>query len=89
MHVHLSVVLRLGLVPYRNLTLIGRATPALQLKIIHHCVYLCIYCSLIMRLRSSPGRVKVSTLPGKPEGSGSIPESGLRFLLIIVVFTSY
>ena len=40
-----------------------------------------------MRLRSSPGGVKASTLPGKPEVSGSIPESGLRFLFIIVVFT--
>ena len=42
-----------------------------------------------MGLRSSPGSVKVSTLPGKPEVSGSIPESGLRFLFIIVVFTLY
>ena len=42
-----------------------------------------------MGLRSSPGGVKVSTLPGKPEISGSIPESGLRFLFIIVVFTLY
>ena len=50
------------------------------------CVYLCIYNCLIMRLRSSPGGVKVSTLPGKPEVSGSIPESGLRFLFIIVYF---
>ena len=40
-----------------------------------------------MRLRSSPGRVKVSTLNGKPDGSGSIPESGHRFLFIFVVFT--
>ena len=87
MLVHLSVVLRLDLVPYRNLTLIGRAPPALHLKIIHHCVHLCIYSSLIMRLRSSPGRVKVSTLPGKPEVSGSIPESGLRFFFIFIVFT--
>ena len=42
-----------------------------------------------MRLRSSPGGVKVSTLPGKPEVPGSIPESGLRFLFSIVVFTLY
>ena len=42
-----------------------------------------------MRLRSCPGGVKVSTLPGKPEVSGSIPDSGIRFLFIIVVFTSY
>ena len=40
-----------------------------------------------MGLCSSPGGVKVSTLPGKPEVSGSIRESGLRFLFIIVVFT--
>ena len=42
-----------------------------------------------MRLRSCPGGVKVSILPGKPEVSGSIPEPGLRFLFTIVVFTSY
>ena len=42
-----------------------------------------------MRLRSSPGGVKVSILPGKPEVSGSIPESGLRFLFNIVVFNLY
>ena len=42
-----------------------------------------------MRLRSSPGGVKVSTLPGKPEVSVSIPESGLRFLLMFVVFAMY
>ena len=40
-----------------------------------------------MRLRSSPGGVKVSKLPGMSDVSGSIPESGLRFLFIIVVFT--
>ena len=40
-----------------------------------------------MRLRSSPGGVKVSTLPGMSEISGSIPESGLHFLYIFVVFT--
>ena len=39
-----------------------------------------------MELRSSPGGVKVCTLPGKPEVSGSIPESGLRFLFVIVYF---
>ena len=37
-----------------------------------------------MRLRSSPGGVKVSTVPGKPEVSGSIPESGLRFSLSLL-----
>ena len=42
-----------------------------------------------MGLCSSPAGVKVCTLPGKPEVSGSIPESGLRLLFIIVVFTSY
>ena len=36
-----------------------------------------------MTLRSCPGGVKVSTLPGKPEASDSIPESGLRFLLYL------
>ena len=40
-----------------------------------------------MRLRSSRGGVKVSTLPCKPEVSGSIPETELRFLFIFVVFT--
>ena len=40
-----------------------------------------------MRLRSSPGGIKVSTLPGMSQVSGSIPESGLRFLIIFVVFT--
>ena len=39
-----------------------------------------------MRLRRSPGGVKLSTLPGMSEVSGSIPESGLRFLFIFVVF---
>ena len=42
-----------------------------------------------MRLRSSPGGVKVSTLPGKPEVSGSIPKSGLRFLFNLVAFNLY
>ena len=42
-----------------------------------------------MRLRNSPCGVKVSTLPGNPEVSGSIPESGLRLLFIIVVFALY
>ena len=40
-----------------------------------------------MRLSSSPNGGKVSTLPGKPEVSGSIAESELRFLIIFVVFT--
>ena len=40
-----------------------------------------------MRLRSSPGGVKVRTLSGMSDVSGSIPESGLRFLFIFVVFT--
>ena len=42
-----------------------------------------------MGLRRSPGGVKVCMLPGKTEVSGSIPELGLRFLFIIVVFTLY
>ena len=41
----------------------------------------------MMIFRSCPGGVKVSTLPGKPEVSGSIPEPGLSFLFIIVVLT--
>ena len=40
-----------------------------------------------MRLRRCPGGVKVSTLPGMSEVSGSISESGLRFLFTFVVFT--
>ena len=40
-----------------------------------------------MRLCSSPGGVKVSTLPGMSVVSGSNPESGLRLLFIFVVFT--
>ena len=40
-----------------------------------------------MRLHSSPGGVKVSTLPGLSDVSGYFPESGLRFLFIFVVFT--
>ena len=40
-----------------------------------------------MRLHSSPGGVKVSTLPGLSDLSGYFPESGLRFLFIFVVFT--
>ena len=43
-----------------------RTSPAsITPEIIHHCVYLCIYSSLIMGLRRSPGGVKVCTLPGK------------------------
>ena len=40
-----------------------------------------------MRLRRCPGGVKVNTLSRMSEVSGSIPESGLRFLFIFVVFT--
>ena len=40
-----------------------------------------------MKLGICPGGVKCSTLPGKPEVSGSIPGLGLRFLFTIVVFT--
>ena len=38
---------------------------------------------------ATPLGVKVSTLPGKPEVEGSIPESGLRFLFNVVVFNLY
>ena len=34
-----------------------------------------------------PGGVKVARFPGMSEVSGSIPVSGLYFLLILVVFT--
>ena len=34
-----------------------------------------------------PGGVKVAPFPGMSEVSGSIPVSGLCFLLIFVVFT--
>ena len=40
-----------------------------------------------MRKHRCPGSVKVSRFPGMSEVSGSIPVSGLCFLLIIVVFT--
>ena len=40
-----------------------------------------------MRLRRCPCGVKVARFPGMSEVSGSIPESGLRFLFIVVVFT--
>ena len=40
-----------------------------------------------MRLRSSHGGVKISTVSGMSEVSRSIPESGHRFLFIFVVFT--
>ena len=40
-----------------------------------------------MRLRRCPGGVKVARFPGMSEVTGSIPESGLRFLFIFVVFT--
>ena len=41
-----------------------------------------------MRKHRCPGGVKVSRCPGMSEVSGSIPVSGLCFLLIFVVFTS-
>ena len=34
-----------------------------------------------------PGGVKVARFPGMSEVSGSIPESGLCFIMIFVVFT--
>ena len=40
-----------------------------------------------MRLRRCPGGVKVARFRSMSEVSGSIPESGLRFLFIFVVFT--
>ena len=40
-----------------------------------------------MRKHRCPGGVKVARFPGISEVSGSIPVSGLCFLLIIVVFT--
>ena len=40
-----------------------------------------------MRLRRCPGGVTVSMLSRHVRGVGSIPESGLRFLFIFVVFT--
>ena len=40
-----------------------------------------------MRKHRCPGGVKVERFPGMSEVSGSIPVSGLCFLLIIVVFT--
>ena len=40
-----------------------------------------------MRKHRCPGGVKVARFPGMSEVSGSIPVSGLCFLLIIVAFT--
>ena len=40
-----------------------------------------------MRKHRCPGGVNVERFPGMSEVSGSIPVSGLCFLLIIVVFT--
>ena len=40
-----------------------------------------------MRKHRCPGGVKVARFPGMSEVSGSIPMSGLYFLLIFVVFT--
>ena len=42
-----------------------------------------------MRKHRCPGGVKVVRFPGMSEVSGSIPVSGLCFLLIFVVFTLY
>ena len=39
-----------------------------------------------MRKHRCPGGVKVARFPGMSEVSGSIAVSGLRFLLIFVVF---
>ena len=40
-----------------------------------------------MRKHRCPGGVKAARFPGMSEVSDSIPVSGLRFLLIFVVFT--
>ena len=40
-----------------------------------------------MRKYRCPGGVKVARFPGMSEVSGSIPVSGLCFLLIFVIFT--
>ena len=40
-----------------------------------------------MRKHRCPGGIKVARFPGMSEGLGSIPVSGLCFLLIFVVFT--
>ena len=40
-----------------------------------------------MKKHRCPGGVKVARFPGISEGWGSIPVSGLCFLLIFVVFT--
>ena len=40
-----------------------------------------------MRKHRCPDGVKVARFPGMSEVSGSIPESGFRFLFIFVVFT--
>ena len=40
-----------------------------------------------MRKHRCPGDVKVAGIPGMSEVSGSIPVSGLCFVLIFVVFT--
>ena len=40
-----------------------------------------------MKKNRCPGGVKVARFPGMSEVSGSIPASGLRSLLIFVVFT--
>ena len=40
-----------------------------------------------MRKHRCPGVVKVARFPGMSEVSGSIPVSGLCFILIFVIFT--
>ena len=40
-----------------------------------------------MRKHRCPGGVKVARFPGMSEVSGSIPVSGLCFILIFVIFT--
>ena len=63
-----------------------RAPPALHLRsynIVHLCVLIIVLC---MRKHRCHGGVKVARFPGMSEVCGSIPVSGLCFLLIFVVF---
>ena len=71
---------------YSFVTLIGRAPTALPLRS-YNIVHLCILIvGLCLREDRCPGGVKVARFPGMSEVSGSIPVSGLCFLLIFVVF---
>ena len=78
-----------GLVPYSFLTLIDRAPPALHLRsynIVHLCVLIVGQC--MIKHRCISWWSKGSTLSRHVRGlAGSIPVSGLCFLLIFVVCT--